>query len=383
MAEYKERTIIKGQKRLRCGYTTGTCAAAAAKAAAAILLSGQSYTEIRLTLPDGEEIVLEVSAVNVSAEGVTCGIIKDAGDDPDITNGLMIYALVEKRPETGVHIDGGKGVGRVTKPGLDQPVGAAAINSVPRQMIKESVQDVMKTYNYTEGLSVTISIPEGEEKAAKTLNPVLGIEGGLSILGTSGIVEPMSEQALVDTIGVEVRMHLAQHEDILVMAPGNYGLDFLKENYGIVSERVIKISNYVGESIDLAVCEGASGIVLVGHIGKLIKLAGGIMNTHSHQADARMEILTAYAAVAGADTPVLQQIMQAVTTDAGLAILKEAGYLEDTMRLIIWRIHYHLQRRAGEGINIGVMMFSNVYGVLGQTDNVEPLLLRAALEKSE
>lgn len=231
----------------------------------------------------------------------------------------------------------------------------------------------MRTYDYSGGLSVTITIPEGRERALKTLNPVLGIEGGLSVLGTSGIVEPMSERALVDTIGVEIRMHRAQQEEILLMAPGNYGLDFLKENYGILPKQVIKISNYIGESVDLAVWEGAVGIVLVGHIGKLIKLAGGIMNTHSHQADARMEILTAYAAVAGADTSVLQQIMQAVTADAGLELLNEAGLLEATMRLIIQRIHYHLQRRAGS-IDIGVMMFSNVYGLLGQTDNVERLL---------
>lgn len=382
MAKDNKRTVIRGQQRLRCGYTTGTCAAAAAKAAAAILLSGKSYKDISLTLPDGGTVLLEVGLVHVTADSVLCGIIKDAGDDPDITNGLMICAQVEKCQEMGVHIEGGRGVGRITKPGLDQPVGAAAINRVPRRMIRESVQEIMMAWGYEEGLLVTISIPEGEEKAAKTLNPVLGIEGGLSVLGTSGIVEPMSEQALVDTIGVEIRMHRAQQEKILVMAPGNYGLDFLKENYHIRQEQVIKISNYVGESIDLAVCEGASGFVLVGHIGKLIKLAGGIMNTHSHQADARMEILTAYAAVAGAETAALQRIMQAVTTDAGLDILKETGYLEDTMQLIVLRIQYHLQRRAGEQMTVGVMMFSNVYGLLGQTDNAGELLLQAASEQS-
>jgi cobalt-precorrin-5B (C1)-methyltransferase len=374
--------ILKGQKQLRCGYTTGTCAAAAAKAAAIMLLTGKQCQSVYLTLPAGEKAVLEVKDIFVTAESVRCGIVKDAGDDPDITNGMIIYATVSACEEEGIHIDGGEGVGKVTKPGLDQPVGEAAINSVPRKMMREALADVMHEAAYTGGLSVLISIPGGEEKATKTLNPVLGIEGGLSVLGTSGIVEPMSEKALIDTIAVEIRMHRAQNEEILLMAPGNYGLDFLKEQYGIASDEVIKISNYIGDSIDLAVYEGAAGILLAGHIGKLIKLAGGIMNTHSHQADARMEILTAYAAVAGIETFVLQKLMQAVTTDAGLDILKEAGALEAVMQLLIERMHDHLQRRAGKNMQTGIIVFSNVHGILGQTDNAETMLRQIVKKRS-
>jgi cobalt-precorrin-5B (C1)-methyltransferase len=192
----------------------------------------------------------------------------------------------------------------------------------------------------------------------------------------------MSEKALIDTIAVEIRMHRAQNEEILLMAPGNYGLDFLKEQYGIDSDNIIKISNYIGDSIDLAVYEGAAGILLAGHIGKLIKLAGGIMNTHSHQADARMEILTAYAAVAGIETFVLQKLMQAVTTDAGLDILKEAGALEAVMQLLIERMQYHLQRRAGKNMQTGIILFSNVHGILGQTDNAETMLRQIVKKRS-
>lgn len=389
MGRSNDTIVIKGQKRLRCGYTTGTCAAAAAKAAAAILLSGifsssrtcdQTYQDVCITLPDGNMAVLELALIRAEAEGIICGIIKDAGDDPDITNGMMICAHVMLSDTSGIHIDGGQGVGRVTKPGLDQPVGAAAINSVPRRMITEALSEIMNTYHYAGGLDVIISIPGGEEKALKTLNPTLGIEGGLSVLGTSGIVEPMSERALIDTIGVEIRMHRAHHEDILIMAPGNYGLDFLKQQYAIEAEQVIKISNYIGDSVDLAVCEGAAAIVLVGHIGKLIKLAGGIMNTHSRQADARMEILTAYGAVAGAGTEVLKKLMAAVTTDAGLDILDEAGLLEPVMDQVVCRILYHLQRRAGENIQVGVMLFSNVRGLLGMSENAETLLKRATVK---
>lgn len=376
MTDYRKETVIKGQKRLRCGYTTGTCAAAAAKAAAAMLFSGEICREIRLTLPGGDRIMLEPVVLEMLPETVKCGIIKDAGDDPDITNGMMVCARIRKTEGKEIVIDGGEGVGRVTRAGLDQPVGAAAINSVPRQMIRSALEEIKQTWHYAGGLSAIISIPGGAEKAAKTLNPVLGIEGGLSVLGTTGIVEPMSEQALVDTIAVDMRMHLAMQEQVFIMAPGNYGLDFLQEHYNISREQVIKISNYIGESLDLAVCMGVSGILMAGHIGKMIKIAGGIMNTHSRQADARMEILTAYTALAGAGTQVLQRIMQSATTDAGLDILKEAGFLEPVMALVLEKIHMHMQRRAGDHVEIGVILFSNVYGLLGQTDNVAGLLAK-------
>lgn len=374
MTDYKEKTVIKGQKRLRCGYTTGTCAAAAAKAAAATLFSGEIYREIGLTLPGGEHIILEPVILEVLPETVHCGIIKDAGDDPDITDGMMVCVRVSKTEGWETVIDGGEGIGRVTRAGLDQPVGAAAINSVPRRMIRSAVEEMMQMWHYDGGLSIIVSIPGGKERAAKTLNPALGIVGGLSVLGTTGIVEPMSEQALLDTIAVDIRMHRAIQEKTLIMTPGNYGLDFLKEHYCISREQIIKISNYIGESVDMAVYEGAEGILLAGHIGKMIKVAGGIMNTHSHQADARMEILTACGAMAGAGTPLLQRIMQAVTTDAGLDILKSAGFLEPAMALVTEKIRAHLQHRAGENIEIGVIIFSNAYGLLGQTDNVKDML---------
>ncbi len=410
-----ERTVFKGQKKLRCGYTTGTCAAAAAKAAAAVFLEGIKKSElserrknqlpdgdvetsemsycVQVRLPNGECLVLEAMILEKSFKSVRCGVIKDAGDDPDVTDGMMVCASVSAREmdqnardvseeddstfsdwEKRIRIDGGEGIGRVTKAGLNQPVGAAAINAVPRRMIREAVSDEMKKWDYDGGIDVLITIPEGVERAEKTLNAMLGIEGGLSVLGTSGIVEPMSEQALIDTIGLDIRMHLARHEEILVMVPGNYGEDFLTANYGLGKERLVKISNFVGESIDRAVYEGAKKIVVVGHIGKLIKVAGGIMNTHSHQADARMEILTAYAAVAGAKTAVLQEIMQAVTTDAGLEILKAAGLLDATMKLVTERIQKHLEHRAGKEIKMGVILFSNQYGLLGKTETAEAML---------
>lgn len=182
------------------------------------------------------------------------------------------------------------------------------------------------------------------------------------MLGTTGIVEPMSEKALIDTIAVDIRMHRAQNEDILLMAPGNYGLDYLKAAYHIHPDQVIKISNFIGDSIDLAVCEGASGIVLAGHIGKLIKVAGGIMNTHSHQADARMEIMTAYAAMAGAGNDILRQIMSSVTTDAGMEILLQCGLLTETMQLILEKIEAHVKKEPEARLRLALLYFQMYSG---------------------
>ena len=190
--------IIRDGKKLRLGYTTGSCAAAAAKAAAWMLLSGSKKESIRLLTPKGMELTLAVEDICLSPDCVRCAIRKDSGDDPDITRDTLIYAEVRKTETVGIVIDGGQGVGRVTKPGLDQPVGAAAINSVPRLMIREAVEEVCGLFGYTGGMYVVISAPDGETLAKKTFNPRLGIEGGISILGTTGIVEPMSEQALVE-----------------------------------------------------------------------------------------------------------------------------------------------------------------------------------------
>ena len=225
--------VMRDGKKLRLGYTTGSCAAAAAKAAAWMLLSGSKKESIRLLTPKGMELALAVENIHLSPDCVRCAIRKDSGDDPDITRDTLIYAEVRKTETVGIVIDGGQGIGRVTKPGLDQPVGAAAINSVPRRMIRENVEEVCGLFGYTGGLHVMISAPDGETLAKKTFNPRLGIEGGISILGTTGIVEPMSEQALVDTIHVELRQRRESGADYVLLAPGNYGADYIKDAMGI------------------------------------------------------------------------------------------------------------------------------------------------------
>lgn len=380
-----EQFVYKNHKKLRYGYTTGSCAAAASKAAAAMLLSGKEISYVELHTPKGIDLRLEVLDISREDNAVSCAIQKDGGDDPDVTNGILIYAKVSREPadEAQIIIDGGIGVGRVTKPGLEQPVGAAAINKVPRQMIRENLEAVCEQYHYHGKLSVVISIPSGVELAAKTFNPRLGIVGGISVLGTSGIVEPMSEQALIDTIRVEMRQKLANGMEYLLVVPGNYGIDFLDQyGHGLQLEDAVKCSNFVGEALDAAVEFGAKGVLLVGHIGKFVKLAGGIMNTHSHNADARMELLTVHAALLGAPVELLQKMMECVTTDDALKYLKEADLMEPVMERIMEKVEFYVNQRAQHQLELGVITFSNVFGILGQTKNVPDLVKKIGRDKT-
>lgn len=366
--------IYKNNQKMRMGFTTGSCAAAAAKAAAQMLLTGMAVPEVELMTPKGIALRLEVLDGHISGEKASCAIRKDAGDDPDVTHGLKIYAVVRKTKETGIVIDGGEGVGRVTREGLEQPVGSAAINAVPREMIRTGVEEICSRFGYEGGMSVMIFVPGGEETAKKTFNPRLGIEGGISILGTSGIVEPMSESALIETIRVDIRMQYARGRRYLVLAPGNYGLDFLKDYDPELLNRTVKYSNFLGEAVDAAAEYGFKGILLAGHIGKLVKAAGGIMNTHSRNADARMEILTAHSAVLGADRKTVQALMNCVTTDEALEILKEQGLLEGVMERLVEKIEFYVNHRSGGVFPCAVITFSQKYGILGRTENVGEML---------
>lgn len=370
MQEY----VFKNNKKLRMGYTTGSCAAAAARAAARMLLCGKPVSEVSLMTPKGIRLTLEVLDARISPEEASCAIRKDAGDDPDVTDGLKVYASVRRSAEPGVQIDGGEGVGRVTRAGLEQPVGAAAINKVPRQMIREGVEEVCRELGYEGGMSVRISIPGGEALAEKTFNPRLGIVGGLSVLGTSGIVEPMSEEALIETIRIDVKMQLAQGRKYLVLVPGNYGLDYLNDYHPELLRRSVKYSNFLGEAVDAAVEYGAEGILLAGHIGKLVKLAGGIMNTHSRNADSRMEILTAHAAVLGADQKTAAALMDCITTDEAVEILEAKGLLEGVMERLLKRMEFYLDHRSGHSLERGILVFSQKTGTLGKSSDADRIL---------
>lgn len=368
-----EEFIVKDGKQLRLGYTTGSCAAAAAKAAAWMLLTGSRKETISLMTPKGISLTLKVEEISMGNDAVSCAVRKDSGDDPDVTGGALIFAEVRKSDIPGVTIDGGFGVGRVTKPGLDQPVGNAAINSVPRRMIDENLWEVMQTLDYSGGLTVTVSVPMGEELAKKTFNPRLGIVGGISILGTTGIVEPMSEQALIDTIRVELRQKRKTGADYVLLTPGNYGAEFIKDSLHIDPKTAVQVSNFIGDAIDICKELGFRGALLIGHIGKLVKIGGNMMNTHSKYGDCRLPILAAMAGAEGLAPEKIAAMLECVSCDDGLKILTEANLTVPAMTRLTEAIRYNLQYRAGEEMEMGCAMFSKEYGILGMTANAEEL----------
>ena len=368
-----EQYIEKDGKRLRLGYTTGSCAAAAAKAAAWMLLTGYRRENVSLDTPKGIRLELTVREITMGAEAVSCAIEKDSGDDPDVTRGTLIFATVRRTDTPGVTVDGGFGIGRVTKRGLDQPVGNAAINSVPRKMIIENVEEIMHLTDYRGGLEVIISAPEGELLAKKTFNPRLGIVGGISILGTTGIVEPMSEKALVDTIRVELRQRRADGWEYALLTPGNYGADFIRDEMGLDMNEGVQVSNFLGDALDICRELGFRGVLLVGHIGKLVKVAGGMMNTHSKYGDCRMEIMAAHAGAAGVRPERLEEMLDCAACDDAIRILREEAMQEETLRRITARVLFHLRSRADE-MEVGVLIFSKEYGILGESENVRNLI---------
>ena len=376
-----EHYVRSGQKLLRCGYTTGTCAALGAAGAARLLLTGHEPETVALRTPKG--IVVEVAPIwcRKTENGAACAIRKDGGDDVDVTTGLPVIATVVLEPDApGVRIFGGAGVGRVTKPGLDQPVGEAAINHVPRQMIAEALEREAENAAYTGGFAVTISVEGGAETAKRTFNPHIGVEGGLSILGTSGIVEPMSQQAILDTIQLEMNQAALRAQNAagprrLVLAPGNYGLDYLASALPEFERfPVVKTSNFIGDTLDMAAAAGFEQVLLVGHVGKLVKLAAGVMNTHSHTADGRAEVFCAHAALCGASREVCAALMDAATTDACLDILDGAALRTPVLESILAAIQMHLDRRAGGAFRVGAVLFSNQHGLLGETQTAKELM---------
>lgn len=367
--------ITKDGKKLRRGYTTGTCAAAAAKTAAIMLLEHRRLESVFITTPGGISLDLKICDMMVGEDYVSCAVVKDSGDDPDMTNGIKIFARVEKAGrEAGITIDGGEGVGRVTKPGLDQAVGNAAINSVPRRMIEEELRQVCEDNGYGGGLRVVISAPEGVEIAKRTFNPRLGIVGGISILGTTGIVEPMSDDAVVQTIRAELSMRSASGKKTVLLTPGNYGARFIREELGLDQEIAVTTSNFIGDAFSIAAEKGFSGTLLVGHVGKLIKLAGGMFNTHSRYGDCRAEIMACHAGLCGAPVSVIRRITESVMTDDMLAILDAAGLREQVMESVMRKIERNIEDRRFGQTSTGVIVFSKEYGVLGMTSEAEKLL---------
>ena len=367
--------VCRGGQALRRGWTTGTCAAAAAGAAAELLLTGRAPAVLRLDTPAGIAFDLPVEQPHRDGDAAVCTVRKDAGDDPDITDGVRITAAV-RRAADGVTIDGGAGVGRVTRPGLAMPVGAAAINPGPRAQITAALGRAARACGYTGGFSVIISAENGEELARQTYNEHLGVVGGLSILGTSGIVEPMSEKALVDTILLELDSLYAAGQRIAFLCPGNYGADFARDTLGLDLEKAVKCSNFIGEALDHAVFRGFQDILLVGHAGKLVKLAAGVMNTHSSVADGRQEIFTAHAALCGAGRDILEGLMQSISVDACIELLDRENLREPVLARIESEIEKRLALRLRGRGHVEFILFTAKYGILAQSPGAMALCER-------
>ena len=430
--------VYKDHKKLRCGYTTGTCAALAAQGAVRFLLTGSWKETEEIMTPKGLPVCVSLEEKTSGNGWAECAVRKDAGDDYDVTNGILVYARAElekdgnlcgkfaKRnvefPESLIRIDGGIGIGRVTKPGLDQPVGSAAINSVPRKMIRKAVGVLLEESGELCPVSITLSIPSGVEAAKKTFNPILGIEGGISVLGTSGIVEPMSEEALVDTIRTHLNVLKAEDRKWVIAVPGNMGAGFL-ERYLTERNKIsagsyrecatadtksavatgqiasggssagtepsfmksfVTMSNFVGRTIDLAAELGFSGILIAGHMGKLVKIGNGIMNTHSGEADGRMDTLMSCALSTGTeDLELLRRIQSSNTTDEAMEYLKQAGIQADTIRVFLKRAAWHLAHRSRDEIKTGMIVFGTKGEYLGETENAEMILENALKETSK
>lgn len=359
-----ERYVLKNGKKLRYGYTTGSCAAAAAKASAIMLKSKGKIDEVEIDTPKGWNLKIQIHDSDFNGKKASCSVVKDSGDDPDVTNGLKIFAEVTSTGRKNIEIIGGKGIGKVTKEGLSLEPGEWAINPTPRKMILEAIRKIFPKGGYR----VKLWIPKGEEVAKKTFNPRLGIEGGISIIGTSGIVEPMSEEAFKESIRLEMKMAMANKKQEIIFTFGNYGINFCKKN-GINEKNIIKTSNFLGDMLDEAVEYGIKEILIVGHIGKLVKVCGGIFNTHSKVADCRMEILAAYTGINGGDKKLIKNIMESNTTEDSVRILKSQKQVNSGVVYedIVNVIKNKCTKRIHNKINIEVVMFSQIEGILGMT----------------
>lgn len=383
-----DRFAFKNGKKLRYGFTTGSCMVAAAKGSLLMVLQKQILKEVELSTPKGWNLNLKLRDQNLEGDMAQCSVIKDAGDDPDITHGIKIFVRVTVKSRENylskVFLTGGKGVGTVTKKGLSIPPGEPAINPVPKKMLERELTVLLPENLRAE---VLVWIPKGEELGKKTFNPRLGIVGGISIIGTSGIVEPMSEEAFQESIRIEMDM-LMEHRKDLIFIPGNFGRDFGKQ-LGLMEEDMLKISNFVGFSLDCAYEKKARKILLVGHLGKLIKVAGGIFHTHSKIADGRMEILAAYTAkhienkrreqISAGQIPdslpdnLMEWILQANTTDEAVEKLLELG-LKDVFRDLANTVSKKARIRTYEEIEIGTVLFSQIHGGLGFCDQSRKMI---------
>ena len=367
-----EYAYVNG-KKLKKGFTTGTCATAATVAALSMILNQEREEKVTVHTASGVEVTMDVHNPSFGPEEATAAIEKDGGDDADATHGLLIYSTVTLLPDqTEIEIDGGQGVGRVTEKGLACDVGMAAINPTPRRMIEQHVREIIGPNC---GARVIISVPGGEETAKLTYNSRLGIVGGISILGTTGIVNPMSEDSWKASITIELTMLYNQGHRSVVLVPGNYGEDFATNSIGIPAGRIVNMSNFVGHVLKEVQRIGFTKVLMIGHMGKFVKVAAGIFSTHSKDSDARMETLVANLALMGAPMELLKKVDKCLTTEAAGTAIKEFSY-EGVYQVLADKIKARSERllryRKPE-VNIEVVVFGTEEGYLASTQPLEQI----------
>lgn len=373
----EEYVYIDGKKYKR-GYTTGSCAAAASKASVYMLLTKEKIYNINIDTPKGIPLTLSVRNIEISDDYAICSIEKDGGDDIDATHKMNIFAkaeLIDNLDDEEILVTGGKGIGLVTKKGLSVEVGKHAINPIPMKMIKDEVKKIIREkedfIENNKSIKITIFAPEGEEIAKKTFNPRLGIVGGISILGTTGIVEPMSEEGWKKSLSIELEMKRAQGLDKIILVPGNHGEEFIREHLKIDMHNCVRMSNFVGYMLNEAKRLGFKKILMAGHIGKFIKISAGIFQTHSKVCDARNEIMIANLALLGADLDFLNKINECVTTEGAVEIIDDSKY-KDIYNILCDKCRNRVEQYLNEDdIEVGIYMFRMDKSLLGKSANAD------------
>ena len=367
-----EYSYVNG-KKLRKGFTTGTCATAATAAAISMILNQDIEEKVTVSTANGVEVTMDIKGPSFGELTASAAVEKDGGDDADATHGLLIYSTVTLLPDSNdIEIDGGEGVGRVTQKGLKCDVGMAAINPTPRAMIEKTARQLLGPNC---GAKIIISVPGGEETAKLTYNSRLGIVGGISILGTTGIVNPMSEDSWKASITIELTMLYNQGYRSVVLAPGNYGEDFATNVLGIPPHRIVNMSNFVGHVLKEVQRIGFTRVLMVGHMGKFVKVAGGIFSTHSKDSDARMEIIMANLALLGAPVELLEKVDQCITTDAAGTLIEEYHY-EEVYQVLVDKMKFRserLLRNRKPEVSIDVVTFGTEVGYLASTQTLEEI----------
>lgn len=358
------------RKEMKSGYTTGSCAAAGTKAAL-LALQGNVVKEVELHALSGELLHIPIESVEFTVDGAKAEVIKNGGDDPDITHGASVFTEVVINPQSKtVNFHAGLGIGIVTQPGLSVEPGQPAINPGPRKMMTQVVQELLPQGC---GCDITVSIPKGIELAKKTLNPILGIEGGISVIGTTGIVRPMSEEGFKNSLTPQISVAKANGYNDIVFVPGKIGENIAKA-LSLPSKALIQTSNFIGHMLEFAVDEEIKSVLLFGHLGKLVKVAGGIFYTHSKIADARLEIMASYAAMLGMDSTGVKEIFSVKTTEAAMPIIEKYGLVEKGYYdLLAQRASLRSQQHVFNAFTVGTVIVTLKGEILGMDDNAKQI----------